>query len=326
MGQSNMYGFGSVKGGEGGLEYAVYEKGLYPYLIDNNGNWSKRKDVRYVRVETLENGQLSVTRNQWLRVVGNWIGPEFGIGHVLGEGGTTTDAPVLLLKSCVGNRALGWDLLPPGSKRFEFVDRTTNTTYVYAGYHDSSPRWVKGTKPTKDTVDWYAGIQYDRDVHAAKQILQNIGFFYPGAKEYQIMGFFWWQGDRDSKSYVYSSRYEKNLVQLIQRLRVDFDAPHAKFVCASLGQTKKGSSSNGGKILDAILAVDGRSEKYQKFKNNVASVYTYWLNKAKGGSSQHYDQNAETFMNVGEAMGNAMIRLLREKKNRSRGQHNVLLP
>lgn len=39
------------------------------------------------------------------------IGPEIGIGHHLGN---VTDAPVMILKSCIGNRSLGWDLLPPG--------------------------------------------------------------------------------------------------------------------------------------------------------------------------------------------------------------------
>ena len=37
LGQSNMLGFGKIKGGEGSLEHAVKEKGLYPYLVDDAG-------------------------------------------------------------------------------------------------------------------------------------------------------------------------------------------------------------------------------------------------------------------------------------------------
>ncbi|MEE2713250.1 MAG: hypothetical protein VX913_10795, partial [Planctomycetota bacterium] len=37
LGQSNMLGFGKVKGAEGSLEHAVKEKGLYPYLVDDDG-------------------------------------------------------------------------------------------------------------------------------------------------------------------------------------------------------------------------------------------------------------------------------------------------
>ena len=35
LGQSNMLGFGKIKGGEGSLENAVKEKKLYPYLVDD---------------------------------------------------------------------------------------------------------------------------------------------------------------------------------------------------------------------------------------------------------------------------------------------------
>jgi len=52
-------------------------------------------------------------KNDWLTAADTkTIGPELGIGSVLGE---ALDAPVMLLKSCIGNRSLGWDLLPPGS-------------------------------------------------------------------------------------------------------------------------------------------------------------------------------------------------------------------
>jgi hypothetical protein len=59
-------------------------------------------------------------KNTWMTVNGfNRIGPEFGIGHFLAE---DTNTKIMLLKSCIGNRSLGWDLLPPGSERFQFVD------------------------------------------------------------------------------------------------------------------------------------------------------------------------------------------------------------
>ena len=96
---------------------------------------------------------------------------------------------------------------------------------------------------------------------------------------------------------------------LINQLRKDFDAPEAKFVCASLGQTTKEDTGNGRKILDAMLAVDGTSGKYPAFKGNVAAVYSHPLSKG-GSSGSHYGGNAETYMNVGEAMGKAMVELL----------------
>ncbi len=51
LGQSNMLGFGTVKGNKDGtLETAVKSKKLYPYLVDDAGKWAERKDVRNVRV------------------------------------------------------------------------------------------------------------------------------------------------------------------------------------------------------------------------------------------------------------------------------------
>ena len=71
-----------------------------------------------------------------------------------------------------------------------------------------------------------------------------------------------------------------------------------------------GAQGNEGKVLDAQLAVDGESGKYKEFKGNVATVYTNPLSKG-GASNSHYGGNAETYMNVGEAMGRAMVELLK---------------
>lgn len=312
LGQSNMLGFGKVKSGkgnaDGSLTNAVNEKKLYPYLVDDEGNWTERKDVRNVRVMGSGTGGSRLINNEWMTIKGNSIGPEIGIGHYVGN---ATDAPVMILKSCIGNRALGWDLLPPGSEGFEFTD-SKGTTWVHPGYKGSPERWKKGEEPKK--ITWYAGMQYDGDITRAKKVLAELDKHYPGAKSYEVAGFFWWQGDRDSRSEALSSRYEKNLVHLIKQLRKEFDAPNANFVCASLGQTEKGATDGGGKILEAIMAVDGTTEnkKYPDFKGNVAAVYTHPLSKG-GSSGGHYNGNAETYMNVGEAMGNAMVELIKTK-------------
>ena len=50
------------------------------------------------------------------------------------------------------------------------------------------------------------------------------------------------------------------------------------------------------------------SGKYSEFSGNVATVYSHPLSKG-GSSNAHYNGNAETYMNVGEAMGRAMADL-----------------
>ncbi len=307
LGQSNMLGFGKVGPADkpGTLEHAVKHKGLYPYLVDDSGNWTVRNDVRNVRVMGSGTGDMRVFNNEWLTIKGRTIGPEIGIGHHLGN---AIEAPVMLLKSCIGNRSLGWDLLPPGSPPFEFEDK--GKVWHYAGYKESPQRWEKGTAP--EPIGWYAGMQYDGDIARAKQVLAELDRYYPGAKGYEIAGFFFWQGDKDRYDAGHASYYERNLVKLIKQLRKDFDAPHAKFVCATLGQTQKGATGNEGKILEAQLAVDGKTGKYPEFKGNVATVYAFPLSQG-GASNSHYGGNAETYMNIGEAMGRAMVELLQSE-------------
>ena len=309
LGQSNMVGAGRIAGDKDGtLENAVKAKKKYPYLVDDAGNWTERKDVRYVRVMGSGTGAMRQFNNEWMTIKGGRIGPEYGIGHYVGH---AIDAPVMILKSCIGNRSLGWDLLPPGSERYEVEETDKKTgetkTFVYAGYKDSPAKWEKGTEPQK--ITWYAGMQYDGDVANAKKVLSELDKYYPGAKGYEVAGFFFWQGDKDRYNAAHASRYEQNLVHFIKQLRKDFAAPNAKFVCATLGQTKKGAEGNEGAILNAQLAVDGESGKYPEFKGNVASVYSNPFCHG-GASNSHYGGNAETYMDTGEAMGRAMVKLI----------------
>lgn len=324
LGQSNMVGLGKVAGGDVSLEHAVKEKRKYSYLVDESGDWSERKDVRYVRVMDGRGGGTQLFNNEWMTVkTCKTIGPEFGIAHRVGN---AVEAPVMILKSCIGNRSLGWDLLPPGSERYPFVvkDRQgVEKTMVYAGYGDRPDSWemdeAKGvaTEPgpwldkSGKPIDWYAGKQYDSDVSKARKALAELGTYYPGATKFEVAGFFFWQGEKDAGNVGHASRYEANLVRFIQQLRKDFDAPNAKFVLATLGESTKGSEGPGGMILDAQLAVDGDSGKYPEFEGNVATVYTNPM--AQGGSGNgHYGGKAEVYMDVGEAMGQAMVDLLNE--------------
>lgn len=324
LGQSNMVGLGKITGGEVSLEHAVKTKKKYPWLVDDAGNWTERKDVRNVRVMVGKGGGMQLFNNEWMSVKGKTLGPELGIGHPLGN---AIDAPVMILKSCIGNRSLGWDLLPPGSERYEaeVTERSgEKVTKVYAGYKDRPDSWVmdkdKGTATPPPAwldksgkpIEWYAGKQYDDDVANAKKVLGELDKYYPGATRYEVAGFFFWQGEKDCGNAGHASRYEQNLVRFIKYLRKDFNAPDAKFVLATLGETTKGSGGNGGMVLDAQLAVDGKSGKYPEFKGNVATVYTNPM--AQGGSGNgHYGGKAEVYMDVGHAMGKAMVDLLKDK-------------
>jgi alpha-galactosidase len=285
----------------------------YPHLIDDSGAWITRTDVRYVHVmdkrgvdfQNLD--EFQTVRNEWLTPKGSF-GPELGFGHVMGD---FHDQPVLLLKACIGNRSLGWDLLPPGSERFEHEGK------IYAGYKDVANFWDKGTEPKP--VPWYAGRQYDADTRHAQIVLQNLADYYPEyqGQGYEIAGFVWWQGHKD-QSAALAGRYEQNLVHLIKNLRKDFQAPNAKFVLAT-GCGNPGRTGFGLQIAEAQLAVDGRGGKYPEFAGNVAAVDVrdWWREPDVSPVNQghHYHHNAETYYEVGHALGQAMVTLLRESPN-----------
>ncbi|MDA7882284.1 hypothetical protein N9A94_08255 [Akkermansiaceae bacterium] len=278
----------------GSLKTLVKFGGKYPYLMNDKGQWTARDDVYY-------RGVATATGSHWLEVSGGRIGPELGFGHAVGE---AIDEPVLVLKTSQGNRSLGWDFLPPGSKQIEVDGK------IYAGYKESPLSWDKGTEPKP--INWYAGKQYDDCFTAAHEVLDNFDEQFPHWKGrgYEIVGFAWWQGDKDRYSEVHASRYEENLVHLIETLRSEFKAPEAKFVVATLGQTEKENAEGTEKlILDGQLAVDGKAGKYPKFKGNVSTVYTHPLSQG-GASNSHYNGNAQTYMDVGLAMGEAMVKLL----------------
>jgi hypothetical protein len=302
MGQSNMVGMGEVgpETTKGTLAYLTKKDKKYPWLIDDEGKWTVRKDVYFYDARLKKGGPLSPT----VANGGKTIGPELGFGHVMGH---VLDEPVLVLKSCIGNRALGWDLLPPGSERFTFEGKT------YAGSKDTAEWWIEG-QPKKE-VKWYAGKQYDDDMANAKEALKNIAKIYPGyqGQGYEIAGFVWWQGHRDTGSAAHASRYEQNLVRLIQSLRKDYDAPNAKFVLATIAFEGWKLAGNGLTIANAQLAV-GDPKKHPEFAGNVASVEArdFWRDVAVSPANQgyHYHRNAETFMEVGNALGWAMADLL----------------
>ena len=319
LGQSNMFGFGTIEPIEkrGTLQNVTKKEKKYTHLLDKNGNWAVRKDVRFVHV--MQNKDtFKVLRNEWLTVGGNAqdsqpfksIGPELAMGHILGD---FHDEPVLILKACIGNRSLGWDYLPPGSERYEY--RGT----IHAGYRDTG-NWTKSEKPKTNWQSgaWYAGKQYDDDTRYAKAVLKDLPNYFPGASKYEIVGFSFWQGHKDTGNKVHAMRYEVNLVNFIKALRKDFKTPDAFFTCATIAFGGRKLAGNGLKIAKAQLAVSGDKGKYPEFKGNVKSVDArrFWQpsRRSPGGGGHHYNGNALTYLDVGNALGKAFVELHEQKK------------
>jgi alpha-galactosidase len=263
--------------GQGDLETLTKKDGKFPYLLDAAGNWSARNDVTYTDPRLFPDrasSPLSATSNN-----GGSIGPELGFGSVMG---TFHDEQVLLIKTAMGNRALGFDFRPPSSGR---------------------------TAPDNE----WEGLEYRLMVKGVRQTLENIDKVVPGyaGQGYEIAGFGWFQGHKDSGST--KEAYEKNLVNLISDLRKEFKAPKMPAVVATIGfngyRLKEGPWQG---VWEAQMAV-GDSKQHPELAGTVASVDTrdFWRECEESPTAQdyHYNRNAETYLLVGEAMARAMVRL-----------------
>ena len=264
--------------GHGDLEAVAKREGKFSWLVDDKGEWSVRNDVYFQEARVAKEGKgspLSATSN------GKTIGPELGFGHVLG---TFHDEQVLLIKTAMGNRALGFDFRPPSS-----------------GRNDPASEWES--------------LEYKLMVEGVRKTLDNIDKVVPGYKGqgYEIAGFAWFQGHKDSFSEELIAEYEKNLVNLIKDVRAEFKVPKMPAVIGSNGFGGHNMAEKYFKILEAQMAV-GDPEKHPEFAGTVASVdiRDFWreIGESPKGEGYHYNRNAETYMLVGDALGRAMVGLL----------------
>jgi hypothetical protein len=285
--------------GMGYLRFVVNELGRFPHLMDKDGNWTVRNDVM------LNNAYIGKGASKPLSpgTIGRTFGPEIGFGYVMGA---FHDEPVIVMKADIGNRSLGWDILPPGSPRYTFDGKE------YPGYRETVGADGK-VVPWDGGDSWYAGKQYDDYTASIRAVLDNFNEKYPeyAAQGYEIAGFIWFQGHKDAGSAAHTARYEENLANLIRAWRKEFNAPNAKWAIAT-GCGSQGTEGNAKLVFEAQLNV-ADPERHPEFKGNVKTIDTrpFWRDATVSPKNQgyHYNHNAETYMLVGDALGRAMIEL-----------------
>jgi len=163
------------------------------------------------------------------------------------------------------------------------------------------------------------GQEYLELVSGLRDVLENPGKAYPGYKGQgvELSGLVWFQGASDSGSPSMADAYGQNLVNLINDLRKEFKAPGLPVVVTALGYGGEKPLPNLQKVMAAQLAA-GNPEKYPQFAGNVLSVDTrpffYPPEKSPGGYSYIYFNNALSYLQIGEAMGRAMLDLLKNEK------------
>lgn len=153
-------------------------------------------------------------------------------------------------------------------------------------------------------------------------ILDNFSSEYPeyAAQGFEIAGYVWWQGHKDQGE-PHASNYENNMVNMIKALRGYYEdrypentVPNAPFVLATIGFGGWDISGGGLTVVEGQLAVSGESGNHPEFAGNVKTIEArgYWRDVADSPTNQghHYNQNAETFLLTGDALGRAMVELL----------------
>ncbi len=129
----------------------------------------------------------------------------------------------------------------------------------------------------------------------------------------ELAGMVWFQGTADIKSASMAASYEANLANLIRDVRKDLKSPDLPFVVTALAS--QGMSGNAQKVFDAQMAV-GDKEKYPGFEGNVISIDTRPMLRprdASPGWRDAYMGNAASFLEIGEAMGEALLKMLEKE-------------
>ncbi len=302
-GQSNMVGYGSVEngrnpnnptgasipGGLGSLRHMLNANpNKYAYLADpghpiagGSPGWITRGDawITYYGGSSWElspnvsrrHGNLDA--NYGADAANGLIGPEYGFGLVVGS---QLADQVLIIKYAHGGRSLAADFRPPSSG---------------------------GT----------VGPCYTDMIGAVHKVLNNIAAEFPSYSGggYEIAGFGWHQGWNDRVTPGYVAEYEANLTNLIKDLRAEFSAPNMR---VSIGNTGMANAPSGpGSLIEAQGNVSDPA-KHPEFTGTVATVDTrpFDFGELSGVNDQgfHWYFNGESYFNIGESMGQAMMALL----------------
>ena len=160
------------------------------------------------------------------------------------------------------------------------------------------------------------GQEYLELVDGVRKVLgDELKRAYPGyaGQGVDLAGIFWLQGDEDGRWPSKAAAYETHLANLIRDLRKDFGKPELPVVVTALAEAKRGMRPTQQEVFDAQMAV-ADDQKYPDFSGNVISIDTRPMcrpQKASPGGRDRYAGNAESYLEIGDAMAEAMLKLIK---------------
>lgn len=201
------------------------------------------------------------------------IGPELGFGV---EVGNTFDEPVLLIKIAWGGKSLAADFRPPSS-------------------------------------GGEVGEYYKLLVKHTRDVFNDAAELFPEleGRDLELVGIGWHQGWNDRVNQSFNDAYEENMANFIRDIRIEFKAPKLPFVIAETGMS--GHEEKHPRAI-SLMEAQAAVAEHEEFVGNVAFVGTKSFyrpaEQSPSGQAYHWNNNAETYYLIGEAMGKAMIDLL----------------
>ena len=298
-GQSNMVGKGVVEtgrdpnnlssngfaGGLGSLRNMLNrEPNKYGYLADpahpiagGSPGWLTRSDVwvTYWGESNAENRRGNLDADFGDYGGQGRIGPEYGFGLVAGS---QLADQVLIIKYAFGGKSLAADFRPPSSG---------------------------GT----------VGPYYTGMLARVNQVLTDLSTFFPAytGGGYEIVGLGWHQGFNDRINTGYAAEYEVNMTNFIKDVRTALGVPNLPFSIGNTGMAVAPADAGALTVIAAQAAV-ANPALHPEFAGTVSTVETrpFDYGELLGGSSEgyHWYWNAESYFNIGDSMGRAMMALL----------------
>lgn len=274
-GQSNMEGAGAVRANpdrNGG-------KGSLEHLVKDPATAKRWAHL-------VDEGEWAVRDDVWIHYFErrggltagygareDRIGPELGFGHVVGD---ALEEQVLLIKVAWGGKSLAKDFRPP-------------------------------------SAGGEVGPEYRKLFEEVRAVLGGLEERFEGydGEGYELAGFAWHQGWNDRVNQAFNDEYEQNLKCFIRDLREELEAPDLPFVLAETGMSGHGEKHPRALSLMRAQAKVAEDPEFARTVRFVGTKDFYRPgDESPSNQAYHWNSNAETYLLIGEGLGQAMLELL----------------
>ncbi|MEM8585059.1 MAG: sialate O-acetylesterase [Bacteroidota bacterium] len=282
-GQSNMQGYGKIDDPQNNVGTLVDV-----VQNDESGRWSTIGEVDnwtvldgaslyFAKEDEIIRDKVTVGQGAF----SDLIGPELMFAHQLDS---YYDDPVLIIKTAWGGKNLAVDFRPP-------------------------------------SAGGETGAFYNEMIQTVQEVTQDLSSEFPdlGVSDFEISGFAWFQGWNDGAEDSFLEEYESNLNHLVNDVRSDLGVPDLPVIIASSG--------HGGYTLSSDLWVQSMQTIVSVAQENVgcdddtyggrvgfADTKLFFIDQSESPDDaiHHFNNNALTFLNIGKALGDEMIKAIND--------------